>query len=400
MQEQKNCITLEISDVVVEGRGLWSFCEEFNGLLYTDLESGQTKILAEFPQMPFFIRHAFVSIVKVDDILVFAPKMADSLYAYQMSKNKLQSYALPEEMVHLKGRSKFDQTVVFKKNVFMLGYSEPCIVCFDVSEGKMTYYKEWYQDYLKKGFEHEILLFEKEMCVIQNRIFFPPRNGDCIIEFDMETRQCIFHDFIYKKDQYYVLCYEDGFFWTYGAKNRVIVKMDDKFAVVDEFSLDEMEPDIKKSPVIEKYIRFSHKKGNLIWLFSGSYEKYVQVDIEKRSLMIGSFDPKEDTWAVTFPDIKNKRNKIYVFEPVGKKLYVCDDDMEKVKVHRVMVEQEEIFEHLCTNIETDIFCEGEQYANIEYLCWYLRNNMGERDRTQNMLDSGSRIFNACKEYGG
>ncbi len=387
-------IALRISDAVIEGEELWSYCHEFNGLLYADLENGKAQIIDSFPELPLFTYQAFGCIVKLDDILVFVPGMADAVYTYHIKRKEFQVYALPAEMVQMSGKYKFNQAVVYEKNVFMLGYSEPCIVCFNVSEGYMAYYGEWYRAFVQRGFEHEILLFDKEICVLENRIFFPPRNGDCIIEFDMEKRKTFFHNFKCRKDWYYNLYYEDGFFWTYGTKSRSIIRLNDKFEVLEELSIIEMEPQMTASPLVEgdAYFRFSYIKGDYVWLYSDRYAKYVQVDTKKKHACIYDFNDKEAYGCFSHTNIKHIQDKIYILEPSEKRIYTYNDEMEKLKMIQLEMDQRDLFKYFAARMGDQIFYESESCVNLEYLIWHIQNKDYSYDKGTSKKSIGTEIW--------
>lgn len=396
MQNSK-LIALEISDAVIEGEELWSFCDEFNGLLYANLKSGKVQILDSFPELPFSIYHAFGSVVKVDEILVFVPGIADAVYTYHIRKKKFKLFPLPKEMPQILGKLKFNQAVVHEDSVFMLGYSQPCIVRFDVTEEHMIYYGEWYQDYLRMGFGHEILLMDKEICVLESKIYFPPRNGDCIIEFDMKKCQCIFHDFNYVKDWYCSLYYDDGFFWTCGTKNRTIIRMNDRFEVVEELSLRKVEPGMGNIPLMEgdAYFRFSYKKGDFIWLFSDRFTKYIQVDIVKRKVSVHSYSDYGKYDVFSFANMKCTQNGIYIFEPLRKRLYIYSEEMKRMKVFRFEVDQNDIFGCLDASVVEYFLYEKEKYINLNYLIWQVQ--IGTHSyKEKNMTNNGAEILELCK----
>lgn len=398
---KNNDIALKISGAVIEGRELWSACDEFNGLLHTDLESGKTKLVGSFPEMPFFTRNAFGVVVKMDDMLVFVPGMAEAIYIYYIKEKEFRIYALPEEMMHMSGKFKFNQAVVYEKSVFMFGYSEPCIVCFDVLQGCLTYYGEWYREFVRRGFGHELILFDKEICILQNSIFFPPRNGDCIIEYNMEKRQVFFHNFQYKKDFYLNLFYDGVFFWTYGAKNQSIICMNDKFEVTGEWALIEMKTDTKSSSFVAeetRYFSFSYKQGNNIWLFSTSFDQYIRVNIEEKVFRIDSFNDSED-YIESPINVKHNRNIIYLFEPLRKAIHVYNDKMEKMTTLQIMVEPNELFGYLSPRIEKQVLNEKEKNINlsVSYLIWYLKNKNSCFNRKIDKLCSGTEIWKLCKQ---
>ena len=397
MRMESKLIALRISDAVIEGKELWTYCHEFNGLLYADLENGKAQIIDSFPELPLFTYQAFGCIVKLDDILVFVPGVADTVYTYHIKRKEFQIYVLPNEMAQMSGKYKFNQAVVYEKNVFMLGYLEPCIVCFDVLEGCMTYYGEWYRDFVQRGFEHEILLVDREICVLENRVFFPPRNGDCIIEFDMEKRKIFFHNFKCRKDWYYNLYYEDGFFWTYGLKSRTIIRMNDKFEVLEELSIIEMEPQMKASPLMEgdAYFRFSYKKGDYVWLYSDRFAKYIQVDIEKKHACIYGYSGREGYDNFSFANIKCIQNKIYVFESSKKRVYIYNDEMEKMKTVQLEIDQRDLFEYFAARAGDQFFYESKSYVNLEYLFWYIQNKDCDCGKAENKISSGIEILKLC-----
>lgn len=336
MQGKNGNTSLKISDAVIEKDGLWASCDDFNGLLHFDFKKNKAVIIDEFPGIPLFVQYAFSCVVRIGDLLVFVPGSVNAIYTYHIVNGKFQNYLLPEELTNEK-KCKFAQAYVYGCKVYMIGYSKACILCFDTLRNSITYYNDFCLELYRK-YRNKFQIVDKEVCRCGNQLFFPPRNGDCIIEFDMEKQQLFFHDFGYKEDIYMTLCYDDGYFWSYGVYSQIIVQIDDQFRVKNEISLSTH----FQGKNIDIF-RFSYKKGNYIWLFSNQLAQYVKVDILGRKMDIRILEgQQEKTSYFSFSNIKRQDGYIYIFEPEKKRMYRCDEAFWQIEPISLEILQDDV----------------------------------------------------------
>lgn len=359
MQGKDKDVSLRISDAVIEDGGLWASCDDFNGLLYFDFEKKRAVIIDEFPGISLSVQYAFSCVVRAGDVLVFVPGSVNAIYTYHTVQRIFQKYLLPEELRE-ETYSKFAQAYVYDCKVYMIGYSKACILCFDTLRNSITYYNNFCLE-LQGKYRNEFQIVDKEVCRLGSKLFFPPRNGDCIIEFDMAKQQLFFHDFGYKGDIYVTLCYDDGFFWSYGIYNQIIVQIDDKFEVKNEISMSSLFQGNDNDN-----FRFSYKKGKHIWLFSNQLFRYVKIDISERKMEIGTFDgQQEKTSYFSYSNIKSQDGHIYVFEPEKRGMYRCDEVLDQTEKVSFDILQDDINSYIKKGKWKEIV-QGIQWKEIIY----------------------------------
>lgn len=391
MQEINESVTLRVRDAVIDGNELWAACNDFNGLLYCDLKKNRVELIDSFPGTPLFTNNMFSCTVKMGNILVFVPACAEAIYTYEIEKKEFHTYALPDELMGGKNNYKFIQAFVYKNSVYMIGYLLPCIVRFEVFTGRITCFEEWYQDFVQSGYKNKRMLVDREVCLIGEKIFFPPRNGDCIIEFDMKSQRIVFHDFNYKEDDYYTLCYEGGFFWTYGTSQQAVIQISNKFEVVKEISL----ADIWQDQSIRGF-RFSYKKGDCLWLFSNCYEKYIKVDIVNKSLSVHSFSNNQEHFFLPYENMRQAEKNLYLFEMQGRGLYKCNEDFEKIEKIQFGMKREILYEYFDKRKEIRVVFENAVVSDLNWLFWSLQH---ERDVEVDIrANIGKAIFEKCIEW--
>ncbi len=178
---------------------------DFNGLFKIDMQSGKCKYIDAFPDEDLNGKRLYFSAAYYKDKVFFAPQSAEHIAIYDTINNEIEMIAFDvNPTLKFNKNMKFADIVVLGENIFLIGATYPYILRIDAE----TYELE----YISLDTE-ESFCFRKGGCINGENFFVPSVNSNLVLEFNMKTKQVIFHKIPCEFNGSWSMCYDGKFFW-------------------------------------------------------------------------------------------------------------------------------------------------------------------------------------------
>lgn len=369
---------LNVVDIVLDGYRIWFICDGFNALFSYDCIKREIELVSEIPMLPLMSGRAFENLFKIGNNLIFVPCCADAIYTYDIINKRFHRIELPLKWFNKKSNGviiRFCLAVDFNDCLYMIG--EKCIVEFNVKSNKIIFFDKWYDEYCKI-FIHNQPLCDKDYVKINEKIFLPPSNGDCIIEIDMNNQNVIFNKIElleYKNCNYYTMSVDKYGFWIFNSNKKTVINLDFNYTLKKTYFINDL-PDLTNN------FRYSYKKDEKIYFFYTDYYLVLIIDLNNRSSVVRDpiYIEQKNLFlgkvSYAFDNIKQSKDKLYLIERSKNIIYIRDKNLAKIANIDLKINNRVLIAHTVNIVKFNcILKEGAfYYNNLERLLFELETS--------------------------
>lgn len=270
------------SETLLYDNGIIWITDIFDNKLYLyDMTAKTTSLFYVFEEEKQGRERLFSRIEKRDNFLFCIPFSADALYIIDIiTKVVKRKEIVPFESSKYEdyiSESKFASSAWYQDSLFLIGAAYPAIVQYDTITDTITYHAEWFDEIRKKFKTGKDFIFRKS-CVVGNCIFVPCCRSNCVMEFDMKTKEYKIHELDTDVNGFTAICSNKDKFWLIPRKGTKVVCWDVADQTVEEYIFLEYE---KES--INFYNDLLEEDENHIILLAGAAGATIRLNTEKKS---------------------------------------------------------------------------------------------------------------------
>lgn len=225
--EEGKRYSIGFEDFIDDGEYLWfSDCNR-NGLYRFNKNTNETEFMGRFPEEPEDGKRLYISGVKHDNKLYFAPFAANNGAVYDVLSREFHLFKTTDDREReMLGPQKYFGSINYKDKIFMLPCLFPAIGIYSVVDNNVQYDNGWLKE-LTTLCNITNDAFGRRFIVIEDRyILMPFCNANAVLEYDMLTSQHKIH-VVGKEDYSYSgICYDGRNYWLSPRHDGAVVRWD------------------------------------------------------------------------------------------------------------------------------------------------------------------------------
>lgn len=173
---------------------MWGCLSDKNAICEIDKVTKKVRVLGHYPQRRLAESELSATVIGVYEKIVFVPLAADDIAVYDRTSDEL--IFIPIRKNHEKRHEiyqehmKFRRAFVYKDDIFLLGYSYPAILQFNINTLEIRYLTEWVdmiEPYIEKG---DNLGYFKEGCSFYGaQVYLPLGCCSGLMKIELEKMQ-------------------------------------------------------------------------------------------------------------------------------------------------------------------------------------------------------------------
>jgi len=161
----------------------------FNGLFKINMATGECTYIMMFPKENRLGKRLYTKALHFNNRIYFIPCSAKEIAIYDIGKNEIRKQELKAvdkiKNPWFTARNKFNDGVIYKNWIFMIGASYPAIVRIDLNTGETEYFDRWVDGEFS---------FKKSPVVIEDKFYIPSVRNNKVLCFSMsECKGQIYH---------------------------------------------------------------------------------------------------------------------------------------------------------------------------------------------------------------
>lgn len=331
MHNQENFFTT--MGMVVKDDKIWFTARETNGLFCMDISGDNIEYMGSFPNELEDGSYLYGECVLHEDVIIFAPYVAEELAVYDTKKKEFQKYPLDKNLCgnHYLPIIKWNDEVILlptQKN-------NSVIVRININNREIQYINDWQDKFIINDNISELFF---DYCIKGNILYAPviAAQGQ-IMKYNLENHEicCMQVDVV---EAYKTICCDEKNFYLYSHRGNKLLILDEYFKVVDSQVICEYN-DIK---INNTY----YQNGNVFLFTVNSFDAQsddmiITYNINtKKTERLVCIDSREGQANYAragrrFTIFCNSDGKIYSFYSGNGMLYVIDSENTQVKSNKV-----------------------------------------------------------------
>ena len=279
--DKKSIRAIPFFDAVIEGDDIWFSSNEFNGLFYGNLMSGETKRLTFFENEPVFSDWMHSSIIKVRDIIILFPFNTREIVICDLADNKIKdTYGLPEE-IKLRDAPFCIRNILKDEESIYLFCENLILLRLDLRKGMIEKCGCISDEILRLG--QQFPNYTTQQFIIERRIYSPIFNTNKVAIIDIENNKSYIKEIpIERVDG---SCFDGKYIWICGADRMVIC--DDELNIIEELESIGVEENSKP------FYQFAVPIGKEVAIFDNANKGIVYIDIEQERYRVQAIELNE-----------------------------------------------------------------------------------------------------------
>lgn len=170
----------------IDKSSIWFSGNDFNGLYKANLDTGDVKQVAQFPEEKKVQDYLFTGVCCIESKLYFLPGAAKKMAVYDMEKNKFSTVEIPyPKSIEVSSIDKISFGIKYEDRLFIFG-ENLCIYEFDIEKKKVIYCKD-NSDVIRKICPDK-KFFSVWYAIENNIVYLSIWNSNVVVIFNLKDK--------------------------------------------------------------------------------------------------------------------------------------------------------------------------------------------------------------------